>query len=281
MKNLRIEKIKKDKIIIVHGILGASDEGLVTRLKKNVYKFNYDAYVYGCRSKIGFSYIIHARKYIPEKKLENRVKCIPSWYGEFLHRIGLKPIYIPNGTPICYCDEIVIPDYSFVMLSCMVHHYFIIKRSDLDKYINEFKKNKENPSAYCLSFNIGHKFEQTDIMDPIINPENKQVRSFLKINLFAEDNSNFSIIYPFKNIIHSNCKWTLPNPKLATKIGTHPYWLNFFYSPEAEGVSPEEIVYAKRIIIEFYDSNNTLQDIIYVYDKYSQKVHKESIKDFI
>lgn len=34
MKNLRIEKIKKDKIIIVHGILGASDEGLVTRLKK-------------------------------------------------------------------------------------------------------------------------------------------------------------------------------------------------------------------------------------------------------
>ena len=273
MAKSKIEKIKKNTIVIVHGYLYEVEKVLVTRLKKGVYKFNYDAYVSGIHSRNRFCFtdIMHARKVIPEKRLGNSQINLP-WFSSGLHQIGLNPVYIPFNSPICYCDEIMVPDYSFCMLTAGVQYFFIIKRSNLDKYVNEIHKNQEFPSPYCIAYGIGHKFSIIDVLCP--------GGEFLKITLIAEDNSEFSVIYPAFKCIFCNSRWNMPNPKLATGIRKHPYWLNFFYSPEAEGISPEKIISAKKIIVESYDSKDNLMRERYVYDKYSQMIHKEFLHNW-
>lgn len=127
-----MEIIKKHSQVIVKHILGETAEALVTRLDNGKYQFNCNAYVAGEHCKGGFFHLRQAREVIPGKKLGNNVKFWPR-LRKALHVAGLYPVNIPGGDyPIHYCDEIVIPDYS-MSGAC----YFIIKRSDIGKYLEK------------------------------------------------------------------------------------------------------------------------------------------------
>lgn len=126
-----MKKITKNTQVTVKHILGETAGVLVTRLKNGKYQFNCDAYVVGESCKGGFFHLRQAMEVIPGKKFGNNVKFWPR-LRIALHKAGLKPVNIPGGDyPIHYCDEIVVTEYSM-----SESYYFIIKRSDIGKYLD-------------------------------------------------------------------------------------------------------------------------------------------------
>jgi hypothetical protein len=200
-----MKTIKKNTQVTVKHILGETAEVLVTRLDNGKYQFNCDAYVVGEYCKGGFFHLRQAREVIPGKKLGNNVDFWPR-LRRALHEAGLKPVNIPGGDyPIHYRDEIVIPDYSM-----SGSHYFIIKRSDIGTYLDKLplddagKAHAEDVArreaeaaaeAYrqahdpkCIANRIGDKLWYSG--GHCLGGE------FKKITLVADDDSEFSVIYP-------------------------------------------------------------------------------------
>ena len=200
-----MKNTKKESNGVVKHILGETAEVLVSRLGDDMYRFNCDAYVVGESCRGGFFHLRQARKVIPGKKLGNNIRFWPR-LRRALQAAGLKPINIPGGDyPIHYRDEIVVPDYSMSGA-----HYFIIKRSDIGKYLDnlpldvagkarakdiERRKAEAAAEAYrqahdpkCIANRIGNTLWNSGGM--YLGGE------FKKITLVAEDNSEFSVIYP-------------------------------------------------------------------------------------
>ena len=138
LKEFRIWKIKKGRTLEIQKNIGETVKELVTPLEEeNKYKFNCNAYVEGEPTKGGFYHLRQAREIIPGKKLGNNIRIWPR-LRKALHKAGISPINIPGGKyPIHYSDEIVVPDYS-----SSGAHYFVINRSDIDKYLNMLPLDK-------------------------------------------------------------------------------------------------------------------------------------------
>ncbi len=200
---------KKTQITIKH-IIGATAEVLVTRLDHNKYQLKCDAYAIGEYCKGGFYHLRQAREVIPGKKLGNNVKFWPR-LRKALHAAGLKPVNIPGGDyPLHYSDEVVIPDYSMSGA-----HYFIIKRSDIGTYLDKLPLDDAGKAraeaaaeaaaeAYrqahdpnCIANNIGDELWRSG--GSCLKGE------FQKITLVADDDSEFSVIYPSWN---TNLIWS-------------------------------------------------------------------------
>lgn len=329
--------ISKGTVVVVKHILGETAESLVTRLSDGRYEFACDAFVVGEVCKGGFFHLRQAREVIPGKKLGNNVKFWPR-LRRALHEAGLEPVNIPGGDyPIHYRDEIVIPDYSMSGA-----HYFIIKRSDIGTYLDmlplddagkaraedvarreaeaaaEAYRQEHDPK--CIAERIGNKlwYEGGNCFGG----------EFKKVTLVAEDDSEFSVIYPTCNTdliwtwccnvpkvvceapetgieflsgwtagrldprkhsrirkIYSqgwgrNTAYLMPNPKLATEVRENSCWLRMFDAAENDGVSPELIASAKRIVVEAYDLNDTLLKERLVYDRETGKVSKETLHNW-
>lgn len=209
-----MKTIKKNTQVTVKHILGETAEVLVTRLDNGMYRFNCDVYVVGEYCKGGFFHLRQAREVIPGKKLGNNIKFWPR-LRKALHEAGLRPINIPGGDyPIHYYDEVVIPDYSM-----SGSHYFIIKRSDIGKYLEKLplddagkahaedvarKEAEAAAEAYrqthdpqCIANRIGGK---------LWNAGGSIGGEFKKITLVADD-TEFSVIYPSHstNLIWNGC----------------------------------------------------------------------------
>ena len=203
-----MKKIRKSTAVKVKNILGETAMELVTPLSDGRYRFNCDAYVAGETCKGGFFHLRQAREVIPGKKLGNNVKFWPR-LRKALHEADLEPINIPGGdVPIHYDDEVVIPD--FAMSGA---YYFVIKKMEIGKYLaklplddagkaraEEFarKKAEAEAEAYrqahdpkCIAERIGRKLWTSGGM--YFDGE------FIKITLLAEDDSEFSVIYPSWN----------------------------------------------------------------------------------
>ena len=196
-----MKTIKKNTQVIIKHISRGTAEVLVTRLKNDIYQFKCDSYVIGKYCKGGFFNILQAREVIPGKKLGHNIKFWPR-LRKALHEAGVKTVHIPGGGyPIHFVDEIVVPDYSM-----SGSHYFIIRRCDIGKYLNilpldeagkaraeEFKRRKAEDyrQAYdpqCIAKRIGDKLWYSGGM--CFEGE------FKKITLIADDDTEFSIIYP-------------------------------------------------------------------------------------
>lgn len=199
-----MKTIKKNTVVTVKHILGETAEVLVTRLADDKYRFNCDAYVSGERCKGGFFHLRQARKVIPGKKLGNNIKFWPR-LRKALHEAGVEPVNIPGGDyPIHYRDEVVIPDYSM-----SGSHYFIIKHSDIGKYLallpldgagkaraEDIARREAEAAAeayrqahdpQCIAKRIG---------DKLWSEAFSLKGEFKKITLVANDDTAFSVIYP-------------------------------------------------------------------------------------
>lgn len=323
-----MKTIKKNTQVMVKHIIGETAKVLVTRLDNGMFKFNCDAFVIGESCKGGFFHIRQAREVIPGKKIGHNIKFWPR-LRRALRESGVKTVHIPGGGyPIHYHDEIVIPDYSMSGT-----HYFIIMRCDIGKYLDklplddagkaraeEFKKRKAEKyrQAYdpqCIAKRIGDKLWYAGGM--CFEGE------FKKITLIADDDNEFSIIYPScrtdliwpgsSNVSkvlctapetgieylsglsagqldprkHSRLKriffpgwnrdtaYLMPNPKLATEVRESCRWLGLFDNTDNDGVSPELIASAKRVILEAYDLDDNLLKQRYVYNSKTKEVTKE------
>lgn len=203
-----MKRMKKNTQVTVKHILGETAEALVTRLYNGKYQFNCDAYVVGEYCKGGFFYLRQAREVIPGKKLGNNVKSWPR-LRRALHEAGLEPVNIPGGgVPIHYCDEIVIPDFSMSGA-----HYFVIKRSDIGNYLEKLPlddaaKERAEDIARREAEAEAEAYRQAHDPKCIANRIGKKIWTsggeglegeFHKITLLAEDNSEFSVIYPSWN----------------------------------------------------------------------------------
>lgn len=199
--------VKKNTAVVVKHILGETAENLVTRLDNGKYVFNCDAYVSGQACNGGFYHLRQAKELIPGKKLgSNNVKFWPR-LRKALHIAGLTPVNIPGGKcPIHYFDELVVPDYSV-----SGSHYFVIKRSDIGKYLDMLpldeagkehaksieKQNAEaqdkiyrkNHDPKCIAKRIGD--------DLYLSAVESTGGEFVKITLVPDGNGKeFSVIYP-------------------------------------------------------------------------------------
>lgn len=203
-----MKTIKKNTNVTIKHILGETAEAIVTRLSNGQYKFNCDAYVVGETCKGGFFHLRQAREIIPGKKLGHNVKFWPR-LRRALQEAGVKPVNIPGGGyPIHYEDEIVIPDYSMSGA-----HYFVIKHQDIGKYLdmlpldeagktraNDFERKKleaywrEQDPKY-IAKQIGNKIWNSCHLGG----------EFCKITLVADNNTEFSVIYPSWS---SNLLWS-------------------------------------------------------------------------
>ena len=195
---------KGSKVIVKH-IIGETAEKLVTRLDDGILQFNCDAYVTGETCKGGFFHLRQAREVIRGKKLGYKVHFWPR-LRRVLREEGLKTVNVPGGDyPIHYIDELVIPDYSM-----SGSHYFIIKRSDIGKYLDKLpldaagkarakdiarKEAEAAAEAYrqehdplCIANRIGDKLWYGGGMH--LGGE------FNKITLVSENDAEFSVIYP-------------------------------------------------------------------------------------
>ena len=198
-----MKTMKKDTIVTVKHILGQTAEVLVEPLGDKKYRFKCDAYVKGETCTGGFFHLRQARRVIPGKKLGNNFKKWPR-LRKALHVAGVKPANIPGGAlPIHYQDELVIPDYSMSGT-----HYFIIKRADINKYLEMLpldEKGKARAEYFekvaaeeyrrahdpkCIAERIGNTLWYSTANNGIPNVE------FDKITLVADDDSEFSVIYP-------------------------------------------------------------------------------------
>ena len=323
-----MKTIKKNTQVIIKHIVGETVESIVTRLDNGLYQFNCDAYVRGEYCKGGFFHIRQAREVIPGRKIGHNVKFWPR-LRKALHEAGVKTVHIPGGGyPIHYRDEIVIPDYSMSGT-----HYFIIMRCDIGKYLDklplddagkerakEFKKRKaekyrQTYDSQCIAKCIGDKLWYAGGM--CFKGE------FKKITLIADDDNEFSIIYPscstdliwpgssnvakvlctapetgieylsglsagqldprkhsrLKRIFFPGCNrdaaYLMPNSKLATEVRESCRWLGLFDNTDNDGVSPELIASAKRVILEAYDLDDNLLKKRYVYNRETKEVTKE------
>ena len=52
-----------------------------------------------------------------------------------------------------------------------------------------------------------------------------------------------------------------------------------FDSKDNDGISPELISSAKRVVLEAYDLNDKILDLRFVYTKATKKVHKEYLRE--
>ena len=203
-----MKTVKKDTQVVVKNILGETAEVLVTRLDDGRYQFKCDAYVIGEKCKGGFFHLRQAREVIPGKKLGNNIRVWPR-LRKALHESGVKPVNVPGGEsyPIHYYDEIVVPDYSMSGT-----HFFVIKKSDIGKYLERLplddagkahaekiriEKAEEEAEAYrqahdpkCIAEYIGNELWYAGA--------NLLKGEFIKITLAADDNSEFSVMYPKK-----------------------------------------------------------------------------------
>lgn len=196
-----MKTIKKNTQVIVKHILGETAEVLVTRLDNGKYQFKCDAYVKGEYCKGGFFHLRQAREIIPGKKLGNNIKFWPR-LRKALNNAGVKLVHIPGGDyPIHYCDEIVIPDYAMSGA-----YYFIIKRSDIGKYLETLPLDDAGKArAEDIARREAEAYRQAHEPKNIANRIGKQLwysggmnlgGEFRKITLIADDDSEFSIIYP-------------------------------------------------------------------------------------
>ena len=221
-------------------------------------------------------------------------------------------------------------------------HYFIIKRSDIGTYLDKLplddagkaraedvarREAEAAAEAYrqahdpkCIANRIGDKLWYSG--GQCLEGEVK------KITLVADDDSEFSVIYPSwsTDLIwsggcnvakvlctapetgieflsgcsaghldprkHSRLKKTycqgwgrntaylMPNPKLATEIRESYRWLGMFNNSDNDGISPELIASAKKIILEAYDLDDKLLKQRYVYDRESEEVTKEYLHNW-
>ena len=314
-------------------------EPLVTRLDSSGmhYKFNCDAYVSGKFYRDGSVYLQQAREIIKGKKLGNNVKFWPR-LRKALHVAGVKPVNIPGGAyPIHYVDEIVIPDFSHSGT-----HFFVIKKCDIGKYLEALpldeagkaraeeirrKEAEAEAEAYrqahdpkCIAKRIGDKLWYLG--------GHSLAGEFKKITLVADDNTEFSVMYPSwsTNLIwsgscnvakvlctapetgieylsgisagnldprkhdrikkiysegwHEYTAYLMPNPKLATEVRESYRWLGMFDESDNDGISPELIASAKKVILEAYDLHDIIQKERYVYDRESEKVTKEYLHNW-
>ena len=198
-----MKTIKKNTQVTIKHIIGETAEVLVTRLDNGKYRFNCDAYVSGERCKGGFFHLRQAREVIPGKKLGNNIKFWPR-LRKALHKAGVEPVNIPGGDyPIHYRDEVVIPDYSM-----SGSHYFIIKYSDIGKYLallpldgagkvhaEDVARREAEAAAeayrqahdpQCIAKRIGSKLWNAGGIGG----------EFKKITLVSDDDTEFSVIYP-------------------------------------------------------------------------------------
>lgn len=210
-----MKTIKKNTVVTVKHILGETAEVLVTRLANDKYRFNCDAYVSGERCKGGFFHLRQAREVIPGKKLGNNIKFWPR-LRKALHEEGLRPINIPGGDyPIHYRDEIVVPDFSM-----SGSHYFVIKRSDIGKYLEKLPlddagKSHAEDVARREAEAAAEAYRQTHdpqciakrIGDKLWSEAFSLKGEFKKITLVANDDTAFSVIYPSHstNLIWNGC----------------------------------------------------------------------------
>lgn len=210
-----MKTIKKNTQVTVKHILGETAEVLVTRLDNGMYRFNCDAYVSGERCKGGFFHLRQAREVIPGKKLGNNIKFWPR-LRKALHEEGLRPINIPGGDyPIHYRDEIVVPDFSM-----SGSHYFVIKRSDIGKYLEKLPlddagKSHAEDVARREAEAAAEAYRQTHdpqciakrIGDKLWSEAFSLKGEFKKITLVANDDTAFSVIYPSHstNLIWNGC----------------------------------------------------------------------------
>ena len=208
-----MKKIKKDTQVVVKHILGETAKVLVTRLDNGKYRFNCDAFASGEYCKGGFFHLRQAREVIPGKKLGNNIRFWPR-LRRALHEAGVEPINIPGGEyPIHYCDEIVVPDYAVSGA-----HYFVIKRSDIGKYLSKLPLDdagkarakdiaRKEAEASIEAYRQAHdpKCIATRICEALRSC--RMDGEFKKITLLADDNSEFSVIYPsYKtNLIWPQC----------------------------------------------------------------------------
>lgn len=90
--------------------------------------------------------------------------------------------------------------------------------------------------------------------------------------------------YRLKNIYcegwRRNCAYLMPNPTLATEVREGYRWLAMFDNSDNDGISPELIASAKKVILEAYDLNDKLLKQRYVYDRESEKVTKEYLHNW-
>ena len=319
-------------MVTVRTTIGETAKKLMTRQKDGRYKFNCDAYVDGEPCRGGFLLIRQAREITPGKKLGNNVRF---WYHlrRALHEAGAESVDVPGGNyPIHYCDEIVIPNYTISGT-----RYFIIKSSEANKYFEmstvddagqacaDASATKEAETAVeadrkahdpkCIAICIGDKLW--------CNGGEHFGGEFQKITLIAEDNTEFSVIYPscktdliwpdrsnvakilctapetgiqylsgwsaghldprkhirikkiYRQGLGRDAAYLMPNPELATEVRECYNWLGMFQNSDNDGVSPELIASAKKIILEAYDLNDVLQKKRLVYDRKTNEVSVE------
>ncbi len=77
---------------------------------------------------------------------------------------------------------------------------------------------------------------------------------------------------------NSYSAYLMPNPNLATEIRENPNWPMMFSGED--GISPELIASAKKVILEAYGLNDNLLKERYVYDRDSEKVTKEYLHNW-
>lgn len=311
---MNAEIVKKDTVVIVKHILGETAENVLTCLGGNKYKFNCDAYVEGETCNGGFFHLRQAREVLKGKQLGFNIR---PWQRlrKALKISGVNTVHIPGGSfPIHYEDEIVVPDHY-----TSGAYYYVIKNKDIGKYLKNLpldeagkkrtekekeKKAKAKAEAYrqehdpkCISTRIGEDIWYAGAS--CLGGE------FKKITLVADDGSSFSIIYPelstnfefpcnfdkfnpnMSNRLeriyvegwHEYAKYLMPNPKLADKVMKTYRWLGMFDSKDNDGISPELISSAKRVVLEAYDLNDKILDLRFVYTKATKKVHKEYLRE--
>lgn len=72
----------------------------------------------------------------------------------------------------------------------------------------------------------------------------------------------------------------MPDPKLATEVREDYRWKGMFDDPDNDGVSPELIATAQKVILEGYDILDRLLKKRFVYDSTTKKVTKEVLHNW-
>lgn len=74
--------------------------------------------------------------------------------------------------------------------------------------------------------------------------------------------------------------YLMPDPKLATEVREDYRWKGMFDDPDNDGVSPELIATAQKVILEGYDILDRLLKKRFVYDSTTKKVTKEVLHNW-
>ena len=270
-----MRKMHTGDIIVVKHILGKTAEALLTKLEDGRYQFNCDAYVEGETCSGGFFHLRQARPVIPGKNLGNNVRFWPR-LRKALRKADVERVHIPGGgTPIHYCDEIVIPDFMSVGT-----FYYVIKYADIKMYLDQLPLDDSGKrKAEKIKKEIEEEEERRNSPQYVASRIGEMLSDkasfyggkFKRVKLVQEDNSEFSIMYIKMKVENLEER----HKAIADEVRNSERWLDLFDTQDFDGVNPELITKAEFVVLEAFDFEGEQLPERYIYRKEQDEVIRQ------